>query len=196
MFSDARFDALCAWLERALPAPIESIAPASADASFRRYFRITLQTPTALPGAGSRVRTLIAMDAPPPQEDCRPFVAVAALLSAAGVHAPAVVAAVPKAFCCSAISAREPISRSCRGRAPDFDASAALIATRPTGLRLRRSVAPARTELFPPVVRRQASGHSGTAHKPLRWRERSSASSATISRSPGYLCIATITREI
>ncbi len=92
MHSDARFDALCAWLERALPVPMQSIAPASADASFRRYFRVTLQTSTALPGANSRVCTLIAMDAPPGQEDCRPFVAVAALLSAAGVHAPTVVA--------------------------------------------------------------------------------------------------------
>jgi aminoglycoside/choline kinase family phosphotransferase len=91
MISDARFDALRAWLERALPAPMESIAPASVDASFRRYFRITLEAETTLP-RGSRVRTLIAMDAPPPQEDCRPFVAVAALLSAAGVHAPAVLA--------------------------------------------------------------------------------------------------------
>lgn len=91
MLSDARFDALCAWLERALPAPIEQIAPASADASFRRYFRVTLTTETVLAG-GSRARTLIAMDAPPPQEDCKPFVAVASLLRAAGVHAPAVLA--------------------------------------------------------------------------------------------------------
>jgi len=91
MISDARFDALCAWLEWALPAPMESIAPASVDASFRRYFRITLAAETTLPG-GPRVRTLIAMDAPPPQEDCKPFVAVAALLGAAGVHAPAVLA--------------------------------------------------------------------------------------------------------
>ncbi len=91
MISDARFDALCAWLERALPAPMESIAPASVDASFRRYFRITLEAETTLP-RGARVRTLIAMDAPPPQEDCKPFVAVAALLGAAGVHAPAVLA--------------------------------------------------------------------------------------------------------
>ena len=34
MISDARFDALRAWLERALPEPMETIAPASADASF------------------------------------------------------------------------------------------------------------------------------------------------------------------
>ena len=92
MISDARLDALCAWLERALPVPMETIAPASADASFRRYFRVTLRTETTLSVAGPRVRTLIAMDAPPPQEDCKPYVAVAALLTAAGVHAPTVVA--------------------------------------------------------------------------------------------------------
>jgi N-acetylmuramate 1-kinase len=91
MISDARLDALRAWLDRVLPAPMESLAPASADASFRRYFRVTLHSESLLPG-GERARTLIAMDAPPPQEDCRPFVAVAALLTAAGVHAPAVFA--------------------------------------------------------------------------------------------------------
>jgi aminoglycoside/choline kinase family phosphotransferase len=36
--------------------------------------------------------TLIAMDAPPPMENCRPFVHVASLLRAAGVHAPQVLA--------------------------------------------------------------------------------------------------------
>ncbi|HEX4984957.1 MAG TPA: phosphotransferase [Burkholderiales bacterium] len=59
-----------------------TLAPASADASFRRYFRVTL------PG-----ETLIAMDAPPPQEDCRPFVHVAGLMARAGVHVPAILAA-------------------------------------------------------------------------------------------------------
>jgi N-acetylmuramate 1-kinase len=58
-----------------------SLAPASADASFRRYFRIT--TPTA---------THIVMDAPTEQEDCRPFVRVAGLMRQAGVHAPEVLA--------------------------------------------------------------------------------------------------------
>jgi hypothetical protein len=99
MTSDARFDALGAWLERVLPAPMESIAPASADASFRRYFRVTLARQVALPDAGPRARTLIAMDAPPPQEDCRPFVAVARLLVEADVHAPAVLAEdLPRGF--------------------------------------------------------------------------------------------------
>lgn len=54
------------------------IAPASADASFRQYFRVTL------PNGETR----IVMDAPPTHEDCRPFIQVAALLRDAGVHAP------------------------------------------------------------------------------------------------------------
>ena len=59
---------------------------ASADASFRRYFRVHL--PRAYLGNS----TLIAMDAPPPQEDCKPFVKVAELLLAAGLNAPKVIA--------------------------------------------------------------------------------------------------------
>ena len=58
------------------------LEPASADASFRRYFRITL------PDGSTR----IVMDAPPEQEDCRPFLKVAALFRAAGVHVPEVYA--------------------------------------------------------------------------------------------------------
>jgi N-acetylmuramate 1-kinase len=92
MTSDVRFDALCAWLGRVLPVPMLSIEPASADASFRRYFRITLTGEHSLAEGGPPVRTLIAMDAPPANEDCRPFVTVARMLAAAGVHAPAVLA--------------------------------------------------------------------------------------------------------
>ena len=84
-----RAAALRAFLDSALPGIPYTVAPASSDASFRRYFRVTLETPSALaPGAS----TLIVMDAPPPHEDCRPFVHVAALLRDAGVHAPAVLA--------------------------------------------------------------------------------------------------------
>jgi len=57
-----------------------SLAPASADASFRRYFRVTLDDQ----------RTFIVMDAPPELEDCRPFIKVAALFRDAGVQVPAV----------------------------------------------------------------------------------------------------------
>jgi hypothetical protein len=91
--ADARLDALSAWLSGVLPVPATALAPASGDASFRRYFRVTLTEAVAIPERHERATTLIAMDAPPPQEDCRPYVAVARLLAAAGVHAPAVLAA-------------------------------------------------------------------------------------------------------
>ena len=84
--TDVRHDELRAWLETTLPGASYAIAPASADASFRRYFRVTLEVPR------DGARTLIAMDAPPPMEDCRPFVHVAGLLADAGVHAPRVLA--------------------------------------------------------------------------------------------------------
>jgi len=58
-----------------------TLTSASADASFRRYFRVG-----TLDG-----RSLIVMDAPPPQEDVRPFVQVASLLDAAGLNAPRVL---------------------------------------------------------------------------------------------------------
>jgi len=77
---DARRDALQAWLARELKGARFSLAPASEDASFRRYFRAALEDG----------RSFIAMDAPPGKEDCRPFVHVASLLRDAGVHAPQV----------------------------------------------------------------------------------------------------------
>ena len=70
------------WLARQFPGQPLSVAPASADASFRRYFRITFDDG----------QTRIVMDAPPEHEDCRPFVQVAGMLHAAGVHAPEILA--------------------------------------------------------------------------------------------------------
>ena len=61
----------------------DTLAPASADASFRRYLRVQADD------GSSR----IVMDAPPPQEDVRPFIDIAARITAAGLHAPAVLAA-------------------------------------------------------------------------------------------------------
>ncbi len=82
---DARREQLLAWLagfaERHALA-LDTLAPASADASFRRYFR--LASGTAASG------TAIAVDAPPP-EKCREFVQIAGLLAAAGLHAPQVL---------------------------------------------------------------------------------------------------------
>jgi aminoglycoside/choline kinase family phosphotransferase len=74
--------ALERWLSGRYGAGGCALAPASADASFRRYFRVTLPD-----GA-----TLIAMDAPPEHEDCRPFIRVAGLLAEAGLNAPHVLA--------------------------------------------------------------------------------------------------------
>ncbi|MFO1204563.1 MAG: phosphotransferase [Burkholderiales bacterium] len=71
-----------AWIEARRPGTAFDLAPASADASFRRYFRVRY-------GDGA---TRIAMDAPPAQEDCRPFVHVAGLLAEAGLNAPRIEA--------------------------------------------------------------------------------------------------------
>src|SRR5688572_31712146 len=74
------------WLQRVLTAQTFTLTPASADASFRRYFRVHLAS------AFKEHQTLIAMDAPPPQEDCTPFVNVANLFLAAGLNVPQVLA--------------------------------------------------------------------------------------------------------
>jgi aminoglycoside/choline kinase family phosphotransferase len=87
--ADARLAALADWLTGPLASAPFTLAPASVDASFRRYFRVTLAAPQSLPPGAT---TLIAMDAPPPQENCRPFVHVARLLRDAGVNAPEVLA--------------------------------------------------------------------------------------------------------
>jgi N-acetylmuramate 1-kinase len=74
-----------AWLTAVAPAHgllIPSLRMASADASFRRYFRID-----AAPAA-----SFIVMDAPPPLEDVRPFIHVAELIQNAGLNAPRVIA--------------------------------------------------------------------------------------------------------
>ena len=76
--ADNRRHALERWLSAELRGARFSLTPASEDASFRRYFRATLDDG----------RSYVAMDAPPEKEDCRPFVHVANLLREAGVHAP------------------------------------------------------------------------------------------------------------
>ena len=81
---DARLDALRAWLATVASRHaivVDSLAPASADASFRRYFRVDCE------GGG----TAIVMDAPPDREDSTAFVHVATLMAAAGVHVPRVL---------------------------------------------------------------------------------------------------------
>ena len=75
-----RVEQLRQWLSTTLWGEL-SIAPASDDASFRRYFRIRQ--------AGTQP-SLIAMDAPPDKESCLQFVRVAGLFAQAGVHVPAI----------------------------------------------------------------------------------------------------------
>jgi len=60
---------------------LSTLAPASSDASFRRYFRLDAGTGTA-----------VVMDAPPTQEDCGPFLHVTRLLADAGLNVPAILA--------------------------------------------------------------------------------------------------------
>ena len=80
--NDPRCEALQDWLAGCFPGERLKLEPASADASFRRYFRVA--------SAGG---TRIAMDAPPQSEDTSPFIRVAALMHEAGLHVPEVLAA-------------------------------------------------------------------------------------------------------
>ena len=86
---DSRLQALTHWFTEQLPliaqqaglteTTVNHLQPSSSDASFRRYFRWSSST-----------TDLVLMDAPPPQEDCRPFVQMAHLLASAGLHVPKV----------------------------------------------------------------------------------------------------------
>jgi len=77
-----RLQQLTEWLQHQFPGQAFDIAPASADASFRRYFRATFPDG----------KTRVIMDAPPQHEDCRPFLHIAKLFEDAGTHVPHVYA--------------------------------------------------------------------------------------------------------
>ncbi len=79
--ADLRAEEARRWALEQLNLATAEFVPASADASFRRYFRLS-----------TLANSWIVMDAPPERENCRPFVAIAALLQAAGVHVPQVLA--------------------------------------------------------------------------------------------------------
>lgn len=77
MTQDVRLEQLTEWVNTLPDWQGANLAPASADASFRRYFRVSKDGKTA-----------IAMDAPPDKENCTPFVDITARLHHAAVAAP------------------------------------------------------------------------------------------------------------
>ncbi len=81
---DKRLNQINQWLQNDLEIRDYTIEAASADASFRRYFRVSFQDETS-----------IIMDAPPDKEDCTPFIDIANRLLASGVNAPEVKAFSP-----------------------------------------------------------------------------------------------------
>lgn len=81
---DTRLALLNQWLEQhadAFGLVPDTMRPASSDASFRRYFRLEAKNDT-----------VVVMDAPPPHEDCRPFIHVAGLLRDAQLNVPKILA--------------------------------------------------------------------------------------------------------
>ena len=84
--TDSRLNTLHTWLKALQPSwqlDLDSLTPASADASFRRYFRIESKKPG--------FDTLIVMDAPPQHEPLDAFIQVDLLLSEAGLNVPKIL---------------------------------------------------------------------------------------------------------
>ncbi len=77
-----RLDSVERWLDAVTPSRWASIACASEDASFRRYFRVT----------GRDGETAIVMDAPPTHENVQHFLTVLHLLAGGGINVPALLA--------------------------------------------------------------------------------------------------------
>ncbi|MDD5755259.1 MAG: phosphotransferase [Methylococcales bacterium] len=77
ILNDLRIITLLDWLENDCLLNVENCESASNDASFRRYFRVTIEG-----------KTFIAMDAPPDKEDIAPFMRIANLFKQANVNTP------------------------------------------------------------------------------------------------------------
>ncbi|MBT8118188.1 MAG: phosphotransferase [Gammaproteobacteria bacterium] len=77
-----RLTQLQRWLDSLSENTYSDLKPASADASFRQYFRVTNSKDN---------KTYIVMDAPPEKEDCHPFLLVTDLIRGVGVNAPDVI---------------------------------------------------------------------------------------------------------
>jgi len=80
--SQTRISQLEDWLSSIHDHELADIRPASADASFRRYFRVTDHISD---------QTFIVMDAPPDKEDCKPFIHITRLLRREHVNAPDII---------------------------------------------------------------------------------------------------------
>ena len=78
-----RLTQLQQWLDKLAPDTYSNLQSASADASFRQYFRVTNKKDN---------KTYVVMDAPPEKEDSKPFVHVTELLRSAKVNAPNIIA--------------------------------------------------------------------------------------------------------
>lgn len=78
MSGDPRLEILRLWLVEDLRIPVRELAPASADASFRRYFRVR----------NAAGQTQVVMDAPPDREDLAAYLKVSSLLEQCDVHVP------------------------------------------------------------------------------------------------------------
>jgi N-acetylmuramate 1-kinase len=76
-----RLELLKDWLRARRPDLNDALQPASSDASFRRYFRVS-------DGQG---KSFIVMDAPPDRENCEPFIRIDRLFGDAGAHVPAIL---------------------------------------------------------------------------------------------------------
>ena len=82
---DKRLQQLHQWIAEKLELSDYELQPASADASFRRYFRLNSGESS---NEASGENTRIIMDAPPDREDSRPFVDIARRLVRIGLNAP------------------------------------------------------------------------------------------------------------
>jgi aminoglycoside/choline kinase family phosphotransferase len=78
---DTRLNEIHNWLKKIFPSTTYTLKPASNDASFRRYFRITVEADT-----------WILMDAPPEQEATHPFIDIGTFLYEHGIHVPKIYA--------------------------------------------------------------------------------------------------------
>ena len=83
---DKRLNALEAWITKDNSIELVKIEPASADASFRRYFRVHLNPCKRFHNSD----TIIAVDAPPEHEDNALFIKCSQILNDCGIHAPAI----------------------------------------------------------------------------------------------------------